>query len=191
MASAMVIGDEGSGIRAASQSLYARGRCLSSFVSAANSPGNLLLTGQNNQGIAIRKISTGETTKVLVPDFQSAGDFNGDGAIDDGFFQDGAWYVRLAGKSANDKSSEIVIQFGVSGDIPVVGDWDGDGRDNLGVFRPQQGKWYFDLDGKGALQNNESSPWSRLPERRHAWIRCRLSVTGTMATGSYGFRDLS
>ena len=28
-------------------------------------------------------------------------------------------------------------------DVPVVGDWDGDGKDDLGVFR--NGIWYLDL----------------------------------------------
>jgi hypothetical protein len=35
--------------------------------------------------------------------------------------------------------------FGTATDLPVVGDWDGDGRSQLGVFR--QGRWYLDANG--------------------------------------------
>jgi hypothetical protein len=30
--------------------------------------------------------------------------------------------------------------FGVTGDVPMVGDWDGDGLDTFGVFRPTTGE---------------------------------------------------
>jgi hypothetical protein len=32
-----------------------------------------------------------------------------------------------------------VVQLGKAGDIPVVGDWNGDGRAEPGVFHDQQG----------------------------------------------------
>ena len=35
--------------------------------------------------------------------------------------------------------------FGLAGDIPVVGDWNGDGRTKIGVFR--NGIWYLDFNG--------------------------------------------
>ena len=38
--------------------------------------------------------------------------------------------------------------FGAPNDLPVAGDWNGDGRDEIGVYR--QGIWYFDRDGNGA-----------------------------------------
>jgi hypothetical protein len=35
-------------------------------------------------------------------------------------------------------------------DLPVRGDWNGDGQDELGVYRPSEGRFYLDLDGGGA-----------------------------------------
>jgi len=32
------------------------------------------------------------------------------------------------------------VQFGLDTDIPVIGDWDGDGKDEIGVFRPSDDK---------------------------------------------------
>ncbi|MCA9189016.1 MAG: carboxypeptidase regulatory-like domain-containing protein, partial [Planctomycetales bacterium] len=40
-----------------------------------------------------------------------------------------------------------VFWFGVPDDVPVVGDWNGDGIHTIGVFR--QGRWQFDVDGNG------------------------------------------
>ena len=37
--------------------------------------------------------------------------------------------------------------FGMTGDIPVTGDWDGTGIMRLGVFR--NGWWYLDINGNG------------------------------------------
>ena len=36
--------------------------------------------------------------------------------------------------------------FGVSGDVPIVGDWDCDGFDTPGVFRPSNGSIYMRND---------------------------------------------
>src|SRR5262249_38390552 len=36
---------------------------------------------------------------------------------------------------------------GTSGDIPIVGDWNGDGRDKIGVFR--NGQFLLDFNGNG------------------------------------------
>jgi serine-aspartate repeat-containing protein C/D/E len=40
-----------------------------------------------------------------------------------------------------------VFHFGVHGDTAVVGDWNGDGVRNIGVFRA--GRWHLDMDGDG------------------------------------------
>ena len=40
-----------------------------------------------------------------------------------------------------------VFQYGEKGDIAVVGDWNGDGIFNIGIFR--NGTWFLDMDGDG------------------------------------------
>jgi hypothetical protein len=44
---------------------------------------------------------------------------------------------------------DACIAFGVSGDLPVVGDWDASGASKIGVFRPSTGEWFLDMNGNG------------------------------------------
>jgi hypothetical protein len=50
---------------------------------------------------------------------------------------DGTWWIRLS-----DKWHEVE-HFGQNGDIPVGGDYDGDGLSDISVFRPSTGIWYI------------------------------------------------
>jgi hypothetical protein len=42
-----------------------------------------------------------------------------------------------------------VSTFGITGDIPVSGDWNADGRTEIGVFRPSTHLYYRDFNGNG------------------------------------------
>ena len=48
---------------------------------------------------------------------------------------DGTWYIRNV-------YGFITVRFGLAGDIPVMGDYDGDGISDVAVFRPSTGVWY-------------------------------------------------
>lgn len=57
---------------------------------------------------------------------------------------------RLEGVQADSEhagDAVTLVVFGHSSATPVVGDWDGDGDDEVGVFI--NGKWYFDINGNG------------------------------------------
>ena len=49
----------------------------------------------------------------------------------------GVWYVMNA-----DGSVQAATQWGVDYDVPVPGDYDGDGRTDLAVYRPSTSSWY-------------------------------------------------
>jgi protocatechuate 3,4-dioxygenase beta subunit len=61
---------------------------------------------------------------------------------------DGRRIMRLTahGKERADLIDHV-FQFGANGDIPIAGDWNGDGIRSVGIFR--EGKWHFDMDGDG------------------------------------------
>ncbi len=62
-----------------------------------------------------------------------AGDFNGDGLDELAIFLDGFWFIDLDGNRQWD-DFDLWVKLGDTGDQPVVGDWDGDGKADIGVF---------------------------------------------------------
>ncbi len=52
----------------------------------------------------------------------------------------GTWY----GSNNNDGFNNSSVPFGTSGDIPVIGDFDGNGAGEYAVFRPSSGRWFID-----------------------------------------------
>jgi len=61
------------------------------------------------------------------------GDFNGDGVDEAVLFIGGQWFVDLNGNGRWDRG-DLWIRLGTELDRPVVGDWDGDGKDDVGIF---------------------------------------------------------
>jgi hypothetical protein len=82
-------------------------------------------------------------------DLPVAGDWNGDGIDDVGVFRPGIpgkFILRLPGGSGSGGGifplptfPSITFNFGTLGDFPVAGDWDGDGVETVGLFRPGNG----------------------------------------------------
>jgi uncharacterized protein YkwD len=70
-------------------------------------------------------------------------DFDGDGKANVAVFRpsDGTWYIQRADGSFYGQP------FGVSGDIPVAADYDGDGLTDVAVYRG--GSWYRQRSGAG------------------------------------------
>jgi hypothetical protein len=78
------------------------------------------------------------------------GDWNGDGRQKMGVYYQGFWYLDFKGDGTWDGGVvDKQYNFGWSDPnvIPVVGDWNGDGRTKIGVY--YQGFWYLDYDGNG------------------------------------------
>ena len=57
------------------------------------------------------------------------------------------WYLDYN----NDAVPDAIISYGLNGDKPLAGDWNGDGKDTIGVFRPSNRGWYLDY-------NNDAIP---------------------------------
>src|SRR4051794_34710002 len=51
----------------------------------------------------------------------------------------GQWLVNTGGPGAQD----LGFPYGLGGWLPVVGDWDGDGVDGVGVVDPSTGMWHL------------------------------------------------
>ncbi len=64
-----------------------------------------------------------------------AGDFNGDGKFEVGFFKNGQWFIDLNDNGIWD-AGDLWAKLGHKGDRPVTGDWDGDGKTDIGIYGP-------------------------------------------------------
>ncbi len=79
-----------------------------------------------------------------------AGDWNGDGYDDIGVWRPstGRFYLDVDGSFTwTPGVDQITDSFGIPSDLPVAGDWNKDGTDDIGVWRPSTGRFYLDTDG--------------------------------------------
>jgi hypothetical protein len=66
-----------------------------------------------------------------------------------GVFRSSPWYLDANGNGAWDPDTDTTyVNFGMAGDLPVVGEWNGAVSSRVGVFR--DGTWYLDANGNGA-----------------------------------------
>jgi hypothetical protein len=67
--------------------------------------------------------------------------------------------ARMLRRTARGKSRADVIDhvfhYGEPGDVPLAGDWNGDGIRQIGVFH--DGQWYLDLDGDGKFTEKDAA----------------------------------
>ncbi len=76
-----------------------------------------------------------------------------------GVFFEGSWYLDRNGDDNFDPNLEV-SSWGNIGDIPMPGDWNGDGITDLGVF--SGGSWYLDLNGNTQFEPaTEVRPWGQ------------------------------
>jgi PKD repeat protein len=59
----------------------------------------------------------------------------------------GNWYLDTTKTGV----VNTMFHFGTTGDIPVTGDWDGNGIIDIGVYRPGSGNWYLDTTKTGVV----------------------------------------
>ena len=88
-------------------------------------------------------------------DWPVAGNWDGGLKAGVGVFRAGTWYLDYNGNGKWDGCQQdggqdlcLYNSFGQVGDLPAAGDWNGDGKAKVGVFR--NGTWYLDYNGNGA-----------------------------------------
>lgn len=108
------------------------------------SDGFVYLRNSNTQGVADVEFFFGDPGDVAI-----AGDFNGDGCDTVSVYRpsEGRFYIvnRLGDGSGGLGAADFAYYFGNPGDEPFVGDFDGDGIDEVGLHRASTGVVYFRL----------------------------------------------
>ena len=81
------------------------------------------------------------------------GDWNGDGKMKVGVYNNGTWLLDYNGNGVWDGPTvdkAIFWSTGQSTDVPVLGDWNGDGRTKIGLYN--NGTWILDYNGNGVWE---------------------------------------
>jgi Beta-propeller repeat len=89
-------------------------------------------------------------------DIPIVGDWTGSGRVSLGLFRNGTFILDRSGHLsgvATGLSDLTYSNFGQSGDIPVVADWNGSGTSKVGVFR--NGSWLVDYNGDGVFNGSD------------------------------------
>ena len=91
----------------------------------------------------------------IAGDIPITGDWNGDGRTKVGIYRpsNGLFILDSNGDQQFD-AGDAIYNLGVgtqAGDVPVVGDWNGDGRTKVGLFR-QGFSWILDYNGNGVFE---------------------------------------
>ena len=88
----------------------------------------------------------------ITGDIPVSGDWNNDGITEIGVFRPSThlYYQDFNGNGVwNGPVTDRAYNFGITGDIPVSGDWNNDGIAEIGVFRPSTHLYYQDFNGNG------------------------------------------
>ena len=94
----------------------------------------------------------------LAGDIPVVGDWNGSGTLKAGFFRAGTWILDTSGLMEGKPTGQTILvanSYGSAGDIPIVGDWNGNGVSKIGIFR--NGFWVLDMNGDFIM--NDSDPF--------------------------------
>jgi hypothetical protein len=93
-------------------------------------------------GTSDRSTTHGDTRLGDVP---VTGDFNGDGRDTIGYIRDGEWRLLRDALPTTRRPNPLEVRFTYGritrGDLPLVGDWNRDGRDTVGIVR--DGTWHL------------------------------------------------
>ena len=89
-------------------------------------------------------------------DVAIVGDWNGDGKMKAGVYRSGFFCLDLNNNGVWDGPSGGDLFIGIggqAGDIPVVGDWNGNGKTKVGVYR--HGFFILDTNGNGVFDSGD------------------------------------
>ena len=89
-------------------------------------------------------------------------DYDGDGMADLAVYRppkgtpNGTWHIRTSGSGYTDGYSYV---WGEPGDMPMAVHRDGDGKADLGIFRPSTGDWFILKSSSGYTTQDPPSMW--------------------------------
>ena len=90
-------------------------------------------------------------------DLPVVGDWDGNGTDTSGLFRPNSpagsntFFLRNSNSPGLPATPDVSVPFGASGDVPLVGDWDGNGTFTIGVYRPSNSTFYLKNSNSAGL----------------------------------------
>jgi hypothetical protein len=100
-------------------------------------------TGNNYFTITPESSSPAPVPTPAAPRHMKVGVFNG------------VWKLDMNGNGTwEGPAVDRTLEYGAMIDVPLIGDWNGDGTDGIAIFRPSTGFWYFDYNLDGTVDKS-------------------------------------
>jgi Ice-binding-like len=118
------------------------GTIIASSGTAFSTAGNVTVVTLNGRALVLNASLTMVNTVINVPAATARV----------GVFTAGQWFLDASGNGAWDGTPTDSLAFfglGITGALPVAGDWSGSGITKIGIYDPASGTWYLDYDGNG------------------------------------------
>ncbi len=84
--------------------------------------------------------------KPVAGNWSGLGEISKIGVYDPATFQ---WYLDANGDGAWEPTHDYQYTCGITGAVPVTGDWNGDGKSKIGYYDPASHTWHLDYNGDG------------------------------------------
>ncbi|HEY7224727.1 MAG TPA: VCBS repeat domain-containing M23 family metallopeptidase [Micromonosporaceae bacterium] len=143
-----------------------------------------------SSGINLPEVTLGADGDIPLP-----ADYDGDGLTDFAVWRpaESQWYVRYAATGKESGPIPLAAQtlgtgattpapdgtaapgtptaLDATGAVPVVGDYDGDGRDDLAVWLPGDGRWIIRASSDGTVATLTNGVRGDVPANRPQWLK--------------------
>jgi hypothetical protein len=123
--------------------------------------------GDSNTGAGILTRSFGQFTNDFVV---TPADYTGDGRADFVSVRQTTgtpqiWYINNSATNATTATAFGITNtnFGLPGDVPVRGDYDGDRRHDIAIYRPSNRTFYYISSSNGSIQGQEAGLSGEIP----------------------------
>ena len=144
-------------------------------VAGLSAPGSytISLAGVDGSGTTVVQTGTTFTATVVLPTTPSTV----------GVFRQGVFYLRNSNSAGN---ADTTFTYGAAGDIPLVGDWTGQGKDTAGIFR--QGVFYL-RNSNSAGNADNTFAYGAAGDIPVVWRHDGKDTVGIFRSGTFYLRD--